>query len=255
MQPIWSSISGNVEVIDSNGLLGLTVFTTGVLDLDQDGKELFRGPDDQPFVGRIYNSPRTTRRPAGPGGGWVSEIRPYNFSVSMPLDPNKPYPILISHLQWSMYALVADTYETVDVPFKATADWIESVPGLEILVEQASVGEKCYQYRIKARYNQSQVWYQLGGFFSPRQNQVLPGRVLLEMQIVDAEGKPVNQSGGSFSSSSSGTGSGDQMLTTSTGIGSCSTCGSAALIRYRFALKPYEREAHFILENVPLPGF
>jgi hypothetical protein len=74
------SISGDVEVVDPNGLIGLTIFPAAVLTLDQDGQEFYRSPD----TGRIpfrsmYDAPRTLRKPTG-AGQWVAELQPYHFS-------------------------------------------------------------------------------------------------------------------------------------------------------------------------------
>jgi hypothetical protein len=202
----------------------------------------------------MYDAPRTIRK-LTEAGQWVSELQPYHFSVSATLDPNALYPLFLSRLEWSMYALVADGFESADLPFQTTADWVELVPGLKVLVEKATVDGTRYEYQMKSQYDLRKIAY-LRPFPSLSSSGALPERMVLEIQILNDEGVPVGGSGsGGFSSSTGGTGSGEQMNYTSTGSGSCDDCGQATTFRYRLAVKPYEREVRFVLENVPMPRF
>ncbi len=250
------SISGDVAVADPNGLIGLTLFATGVLALDQDGKEFYRSVDTNraPFR-TMYDAPRTMRKLVGPGQ-WESELQPYHFSVNANLDPNDTYPLFLSRLEWSMYALVADKFESADMAFQVTADWVELVPGLKVLVEKATVDGTRYEYQVKSQYDLRKISY-LRPLPSLSSSGALPERMVLEMQILNDKGVPVGGAGGSsgFSGGMSGTGSGAQMNYTSTGSGTCSDCGQATTFRFRLAVKPYEREVRFVLENVPVPSF
>jgi hypothetical protein len=155
-----------------------------------------------------------------------------------------------------MYALVADKFESADLAFKTTADWVELVPGLKVLVEKATVDGTRYEYQVKSQYDLRKVSY-LRPFPSLSSSAALPERIVLEMQILNEKGVPVGGAGGSgaFGSGMSGTGSGEQMNYTSSGSGTCSDCGQATTFRYRLAVKPYEREVRFVLENVPMPSF
>jgi hypothetical protein len=246
------SVVGVIEVTDSNGLIGLTTFPADVLALDQDGKEFYRY-DGSPFM-RMYQTPRTLRVPIGRPG--PAGLQPYSFSIGTTLDPNAAYPVLLSRLEWSLYALAADKFETVDLPFQTTADWVELVPGLKVLVEKAAVNGTRYEYQVKSQYDVRKVSYLQP---MPRRTdaEVLPEKLVLEMQILNDKGVPVGGAGGSgsFGSSMGGGGSGEQMTYTSSGSGSCSDCGQATTFRFRLAVKPYEREVRFVLENVPVPGF
>jgi hypothetical protein len=250
------SISGGMEVTDSNGLVGLTAFPVAVLALDQDGNEFYRSADPGPLAfSRMYELPRSIGGPASLAG-LLPELSPYHFSVSTTLGPNDVYPILLSRLEWSLYALVADQLEVADLPFKTTADWVELIPGLKVLVEKATVSGTQYEYQVKSQYDLRKVSYMQP---MPRRaaDATLPERMVIEMQILNEKGVPVGGAGGSggFGSSMSGTGSGEQMNYTSSGSGTCSDCGQATTFRFRLAVKPYEREVRFVLENVPVPSF
>ena len=243
------TISGEVNIIDSNGLIGLTSSVASAFVTDENGREIPNSSGSFPV--RFYQPPHSMPAMPGLAGG----LQPYHFSVSMPMDPNVAYPQRVSRMEWSMYALVAETYEVVDVPFKVTQDWIQVVPGLEILVEQATAEGNKYQYNVRARFNVKQVDWLLGGSVFMREGDELADRLMLEIQILNAQGKPVRSGSGAFGSSSSGSGSGNQMTYTMTGQGTCENCGAAATFRYRLAVNPYEQEVRFVLENIPVPTF
>jgi hypothetical protein len=155
-----------------------------------------------------------------------------------------------------MYALVADEFEVADLPFRVTPDWVELVPGLKVLVEKVTLEAARYEYHMKSQYDLRKVSYLWRGPFASL-SAALPERIVIEMQILNEKGVPVGGAGGSagFASSTGGTGSGELMTYTSTGSGTCSDCGQATTFRFRLAVKPYEREVRFVLENVPVPAF
>ena len=248
------TISGELDIVDPNGLIGLHWSTVDILVLDQDG-DLFHRRGVLPSFTRLYQPP--DYRPSfEPDGTRVLELRPYNLVVAIPIDTDlEQYPLFFSQVEWSTYALVTDRVETVDVPFKKTDDWFELTPGLELLVEKAVAEGTQYEYTIKARYDADTVSYLQRGNIFVSEHQPLADKIVLEMQLLNAEGKPVGGGLGGFPSSTTTASSDGQKLTTKTGSGSCSDCGQAATIRYRIAVKPYEREIRFVLEDIPMPSF
>lgn len=248
------TISGEVDIVDTNGLIGFSWSTADVLVLDQDGDVFYRS-EAPPFFTRFYR-PLDYGPTFGAGGALSFELRPYHLGVSIPIDPNlEQYPLFLSQVEWSTYALVTDKVETADIPFKKTEDWFELTPGLELLIEKAVAEETKYEYTLKARYDRDTVSYVAGGTVFVSEHQPLAEKVVLEMQFLNAEGKPVGGGSGGFSRSTSATGSDGQMLATSSGSGSCGDCGQVTTIRYRIAVKPYEKEIHFVLEDIPVPSF
>jgi hypothetical protein len=246
------SVSSDITVTDPNGLIGLSVIPLGLLVQDQDGVEII---NDASWMGhRWYQAPRTMNRPVGIGQ-WVEELRPYHVSMSVPIDPDRGYPVSLRYVEWSLYALVANEVNAVDIPFAPTDEWIELLPGFDVLVEEASVGEGTYAYKIIARCNRTQVAYTGAGSIHLWRDEKPPETIVLEMDVLDAEGRSIRELGGGFSGGSSGTGSGDEMTYTSTGRGSCAACGEATTIRYRIARKATEIKMSFVLEDVPVPTF
>lgn len=85
------------------------------------------------------------------------------------------------------------------------------------MVEEAVAEGARYQYRIRFEYDPNLGPYSTGRSFHFRRDEVPPPVLLTSMEILDTSGKSVR----------------DQ----STG-GGCSACGTAAPLRYRFALLP-----------------
>ena len=246
-------IQGAVEMIDYDLLIGVDERMQNVVVLDQDGVELYNtvGID---IGGRMYSSTEDVKRLVG-FKQWADE---FSFSASIPMDPARGYPTSLSRMEWSAGTLVADVFEVVDVPFEPNDTWIELVPGLEILVEEASVQEARYAYKIQAIYDPALISFDTMGNWHFWRDEVPPATMLVKMDLLNAAGKPVYTQGtsGGFSSSATGHGTDDGLMeATTTGSGSCSVCGDATTIRYIFAVEPYELEAQFVLEDVPVPSF
>lgn len=247
------TIAGHVQVTDSNNLIGFCWTATGVLALDQNAKVVCNKPEEN-RGGRFYWTPTYFKKLQA--GAWVSEIQPYPMTgLDVTPDAGVPYPSTLSRVEWSMYALVAKTYKTVDVPLRASDQWIELAPNLEILVEKVTVEAGKYDYRIKCRYDGSKVSYVPGGATHLWPDETPPEVIVTKIDILDPNGNSITAQGGAFGSSSSGGGSGNQMTGTTTGSGTCTVCGTATTIRYTMALDAYEKEVRFVLINVPVPGF
>jgi hypothetical protein len=243
------SVACAVTVTDPAGIIGFTSTPTGVVVLDERENVIHSSPRNEQ---RWYSPLRYTRTLQD--GAWVSELQPYSFPIDIPLDPNAPCPFLLDAVQWSMFALVAGQQKTVDVPFVPSKEWIELTAGLQILVEQATVSNGRYQYTIKVKYNRKKALYTMGSVIHVSPGEPAPPAVVMKMDILDAQGKPVQgQSGGAFGGGGSFSGSGDEVTGTTSGSGSCSACGTAATIRYTLGLQVGEKEIHFLLENVPVP--
>lgn len=248
------AVQAGVELIDYENLIGIDRFERSVVALDQDGQEIYRV--DDPLRSRFYQATEDALRLAAFSG----RSDEFNLSVSIPLEANQGYPSSLSRLDWSMNALIAETSTTVDIPFEVSEDWVEVVPGLEVLVEVASATEGSYIYKIQAIYDPNLASYGTIGSWNFWPDQKLPAALMMDMEMLNAAGQSVRDltSSGSF-----GFGGGtSSRLTeeglreaTSNGQGRCDACGDVATIRFTFALDAYEVEAHLALENVPVPGF
>ncbi len=202
---------------------------------------------------RWYQQPPSMRLPAGLSDELASRLRSYHFSLSLPVAPaDVVYPEMLSRVEWSMYALLAKELKTVDIPFAAGDTWVELAPGMEVLMEQAVAEENRYEYRVKVKYDKAKADFLMGGSVHLWRDEAPPAAVVLETEVLNAEGQPVRDlGGGSFSTS--GSGSNDEK--TVTARGTCDACGTATTLRYTLAFQLSEREIRFALENVPVPGF
>ncbi len=262
--PGWSlSLAGRVNVIDNTGLIGFSTAPVAALALDQDAGVVFSELTDS-RQDRLYQAPRQVRKPTG-NGEWTSEIQPYRFSVNLPVGPGTTYPQVLGTLEWSLHALVADQFTTVDIPFQAGATWVPLVPGLEILVEQAiaqsaqpasraQVGDGLYQYLLLARQDSSEVSYMLPGTLHLPAGQTPPRVIVVDLDVLDAQGRSISDLG--FGGRGFGTAeAGGQTMTIMKAIASGPACGTAATFRFKLALNAYTRQIRCILDNVPVPSF
>jgi len=247
------SVAARVDVIDVNGVIGFDRSERAVLVLDEKGREVYSGKPIPSHYCHFYWSLQYVKKMVA--GQWVSELQPYNVAVEMPMDPNRPYPLVLSKVEWSMYALIPGETKTVDVPFRPTVDWVTLTPGLEIKVENITAENGKYDYRLSMRYSRSKVvWGTGGGAIALWTQDPTPEVIVTKLDILDPLGKSIpDQGGGSFGSSSGGSGSGDVMIGTTNGHGNCSACGTATTFRFTLALKPQQQQLRFILENVPVP--
>jgi len=260
------SLTGRMNVIDPNGLIGLSEVATNTYAFDEAGRSIdvvmapqsrfdcecrLHGPSYQPLEYSMRLEPE-----------------PFHFTIDMAMERNAPFPTVLSRLVWSMSALLSDRIEVFDIPFAPTADWTELVPGLEVLVEQAAVEQGKYSYQMKARYDPNRVSY-LDARDSPSCPKGLtydgpyswpwnayPEMIVTAVDVVDAKGNSVFVQSPGRLSLTGGTGfhdSGGQRIVTMQYTGTCSECGKAALIRHVIAFKPYNQELQFVLENVPVP--
>ncbi len=246
------SVYGAVRQIDKTGLIGVEARPRNTVVLDQHGVEIYRA-EDQPSLGRCYQATDDFRNSLG-RGRWNDDIP---FYVNMPMDPNRDYPTSLSRMECSMAFLVADTFEEVEVPFAPDPTWVELTPGLEILVEEASVEEDAYTYRIRAIYDPEIVAYSAENRWHIRANEILPPILVAKVELLNVVGKPIDRVSvsGRFSGGTSRRGCDGLMIATSTGSGSCGACGYVKMIRFTLAFDPYEEKVPFVLENIPVPSF
>jgi hypothetical protein len=248
------ALSARVDVIDVNGLIGFDSAERGILVLDEKPRVFHSKAPPERYC-HFYWPLRYIKKMPTPGQ-WVNELQPYNFTVDMPIDPNRPYPLVLSRVEWSMYALVNTETKTVDVPFSPAADWVTLTPGLEIKVEQATAEPGKYQYRLATRYSRSKVlWGATGAAISIWTHEPTPEVIVTALDILDAQGKSVKEGsgGGASGGGSSSSGSGDLVTGTASGSGSFSSGVIAATFRFTLSLKPQQQQLRFILENVPVP--
>jgi hypothetical protein len=244
----YLSVDCAFTIVDPNRLVGLDAGPIdAVLALDENAKIFHSStaPSGASYRPLQYARKRTA------DGQWRSELQPYSFSVTIPLDFGHVCPLLISRLEVPVYALVAGAMKNVDLPFQATPQWVDVVPGLQVLVEKADVTGTRYEYRIEVKYSPNQVDVSSLSTGSLRGNP--PEIIVTKIDILDAQGQSIpDHSSGLFSNRTDypRRAAGEVTLT---GSGDCQLCGGAATIRFVLALDSYEKEIRLVLQNIPVP--
>lgn len=235
------SISCNLYKADIRNLISSTTFLYPTEA---------RAVDDQNNV-YTYEHPSTSLHiDTTPLPSFLAD-RPAHISLNFPMDSNAGYPVWLSQVSWSINGLFAHAIRTVKVPFQASDQWFELLPGYSIMIEEAVLEEGKYSYHIKAKYE--------GPDSRPRRNLYLrgdepvPQYMDMGMAFLDANGIDVRSYGGSGSFSSSGVGSNNEY--TMTGRGSCGACGRVTTIQFKFAVDSYIAEMFYVLNDIPVPTF
>ena len=246
------SLSIRMNVVDSNGLIGLSYSPASAQALNRNGQAVCSMPADS-SLSRYYQPVRPTSVLAmGPNGTvTVTTMLASHVYVSMPLDPGARLPSVLDKVVWSTNLLLAEEQKTIEVPFAVSDTWIELAPGLEILVEKAFAEEQEYEFSIKARWRSAQADYtSRGSVYLYREAKPVEA-IVLGMDILDDQGKliPGGTSGGNYTDVQG------VMLGSNIGSGYGPACGRAKTIRYTLALGAYEKAVQFAVDSVPVPAY
>lgn len=265
--PIRSIVfRGELDIVDPNGLIGLSPVAVNVSAFDEDGKSI--SAEDKSQSAPCYVPPRYTTTLWVPTGETRVEIQPHDFKIDLHMDYAAPFPTSLSRIEWSMDMLLSDSFQTVDLPFAPSEVGVEVAPGLEILIKKATAKSGSYSYSAQAKYDGKKIALPVSITGSSHDSDALEGRdnycwwpdpnlpdvIVTDIDVLDAQGNSLWQRGettmGVVTDHSD---SGDQRTFKWTVDGYCDTCGEAALIRFTLASEPYLKPAQFVLENVPVP--
>ena len=181
---------------------------------------------------------------------------PAHIKLDFPLDPNVGCPVWLKEVSWSIKGLFAHAILTAKVPFQASDQWIELLPGYSIMIEEAVLKENEYSYRIKGRYEDPNS--RPGSSLILRDGepeQPIPQYMDMGMTFLDEKGIDVRSYLGSSSGGSSGSYSGSPSGYTMTGRSSCVACGYVKTIQFKFAIDPYIADMFYVLNDIPVPTF
>ena len=215
--------------------------------IDEQGKALSTDDASSPF--RHYSAPRESLSS-------TMANRPPRLSLTFPMDPAEGYPSLLRELGFSLYALTAEYIQYIEVPFRASDQWIAILPDYQLKIEEAVSEGKNYAYRMLFRYTGQGE--RPSSHISVREDEPLPRYWDMGLTFLNAEGKDVfkvagpGSSGSSRGSSGSGEGHG---VYSATGHGECGACGAVKTILFRFAVNPSEVELSYVLNDIPVPTF
>ena len=136
-------------------------------------------------------------------------------------------------LKGHFYALTAESFEYVELPFEPNDNWVSITPDVEIRVRQARNDASMYQFEIEQRPENAPnlVFIHTGDY--------LPSRLVVDRQVI-TQRSAVGAGGGGASGSIGGTGSGT---------------GRAEKIRFTIAVNPTHLAIPFELEQIDLSLF
>ncbi|UCF17199.1 MAG: hypothetical protein JSW59_07015, partial [Phycisphaerales bacterium] len=169
---------------------------------------------------------------------WVEEIEPSRMQIELSVGTGEQSGEKISRVKGYFYALIAESFEYVDLPFKKSDKWIRLTPDVEVQILDAFADGSSYRLRTKGRPEG-------GGFRGMLSAEsYMPARLVTSRQLIGPDGKPVRRHSPS------------RMLPFHIGgnsSGSGSSMGQIKKIRYVIAVNPAHYEIPFVLENIPLP--
>lgn len=254
------SLSCEVEILDPNLVLGISRAPVIEQIIGGSGESIGVAPQSSnPFQMR-YEAPRYDRRFVPPQRQpgwktavrsalrlaskessrprWVEQIRPSRMQIDLDVDLSKQAEGKISRVGGHFYALVAESYENVDVPFKPSDKWVRLTRDTEIQLKEAQCTESSFRFNIKARPEG-------GGSMQPLSvEDYLPNRIVVARQFIGADGKPTDHFRGirrlpaHISGGGGGSGSNPQIKS----------------VRFVVAVNPEHYEIPFVFENIPLPN-
>jgi hypothetical protein len=170
-------------------------------------------------------------------GRWVNELESNRMQISLDVGLSKQDGGEIGRVKGHFYALVAESLEYVELPFKPSNDWVRLTPDMEIRLRDAQCTERSFLFRTNRRSS---------GGASIRTLSVqdyLPGRVVAARELIGEDGKPISHSFGIQRLPA-------HLLEGTNGGGSDCLIKS---IRFVIAVNPTHHEIPFVLEHIPLP--
>ncbi|MCF7973863.1 MAG: hypothetical protein K9N55_08615 [Phycisphaerae bacterium] len=243
------TISGRIEVIDTNDLLGLDTENSFVCQaFDQDGNEMALPNRVSPFE-PVYQ--------------WkLLNWRPREITLQLQLTPDQIVPTALARVDFYAHALFARPFVTVDMPFEVTADWVELAPGFRVLIEKAVSKDGICEYQIQQEltgppnsYLGLSPYDELTSFIllsSPKIADLYTRDYLFSLTLMDSEEKPTSSDREYTGSKTSYDPEGKTIMTNT---GYISDCSGIATLRYSIAVQPYKVIVPMTITDITLDGF
>ena len=170
-------------------------------------------------------------------GHWVGELEPNRVQIDLDVGLAKQGGGEIGRVKGYFYALVAESLEHVEVPFKPSDYWVRLTPNMEIRLRDAQCTERKFSFSTNRRP---------AGSVSMRTLSVqdyLPGRIVAARILIGADGKPISHPFGIQRLPA-------HLLEGTNGGGPDCLIKS---IRFVIAVNPAHYKIPFVLEHIPLP--
>ena len=253
------SLSCEVGILDPNFVLGvsrapvieeMTDGEGGKIEIDTGSSSSFQMRYEAPRYDRRFVPPtrpakwKTAVRSAlrlppkeSSQSRWVEQIRPVRMQIDLNVGLGEKSTEKIGRVKGYFHALVAESYEYVDVPFKTSDKWHRLTPDVEIQVRDAWCRDSSFRLSTKARPERGMSMHSLSA------DSYLPERMVVDRQFINDKGETRNSGGFRRLPFSVGGGM----------SGSGGFEGTIEKVRYTIAVNPTHYEIPFMLENIPLP--
>ncbi len=109
------------------------------------------------------------------------------------LDPNQVVPARLAQLDWTSYALAPSAVRVVTMPFSSSNGWIDIVPGYQVRIDETFSDGNGYRYCLSTRYTGNGT--ASNSHMVVRENQPLPEYVLMELSLLNANGRDIIEEG------------------------------------------------------------
>jgi len=174
-------------------------------------------------------------------GRYVDVLEPSRMQIKLDVGVSKKGGGEIGRVKGHFYALVAESLEYVELPFKSSDDWVRLTPDMEIRLPSPQSTETRFRFSIRRRpeVGASNQTFAVQDY--------LPARVVVARELIGEDGKPISHPSGikRLPADIIGYGSGGS----SSGHYSC----LIKSIRFVIAVNPTHYEVPFVLEHIPLP--
>ncbi len=142
----------------------------------------------------------------------------------------------IGRIKGYFYALTAESFDYVDLPFNKSDTWVRLTPDVEVQVREASYDNSLFRLSTEARWRGGAPV----GPLSPESH--IADRLVLDLQPVGPDNRPARPRNGGYSLPSRV----DILLPRG-------SMRQMSKIRYVIAVNPTHHKIPFVLENISLP--
>ena len=194
-------------------------------------------PQLNQWLSRIQSALKLPKR-ARPQPKWVNELQPSRMQVQLDAGLCQQAGGQIGRIKGHLYALMTESLEHVDIPFKPNENWVRLTDDVEVQVTEAQCNESSFRLRTEARRQGRASMRPLSA------DDILPSRIVFGRLLIGPDDKIIQDHSGRHSlpahvgGSSSGSG-GDY--------------GQIKKIRYKIAVNPCHYKVPFEFEHIPLP--
>jgi hypothetical protein len=170
-------------------------------------------------------------------GRRIEVLKPCHMQLQLKVGSNKEPEGGISLVKGHFRALVAESLEYVEVPFKPSEDWVRLTPDLEIQLHHTQCTERQFGFSIRTRPHEAASMRKVSV------QDYLPDRIVVARELIVKDGKRSQHPLGIQRLP-------DDILR---GINAAGRDCLIESIRFLIAVNPRHRKIPFVLEDIPSP--